>query len=109
VRRSGFLRWGTRPPTPLIVDFIDAQHAKGRAVESVCAVLREQGVQIAARTYRAMKQRAISDRDLEDAIVVNELMKTVDEPEGLNGRRKMVAHLRRGGMDVSKRRVDRLT
>nr|WP_255372750.1 IS3 family transposase [Demequina sp. NBRC 110051] len=87
---------------------MDAQRATGRAVESVCAVLRKQGVQIAARTYRDMKQRAISDRYLEDAIVVNELMKTVDAPEGLYGRRKMVVHLRRSGLDVSKRRVDRL-
>ncbi|WP_306232491.1 transposase [Agrococcus beijingensis] len=29
--------------------------SQGRAVESVCQVLREQGVQVAARTYRAWK------------------------------------------------------
>ena len=35
--------------------FIDQMRAQGFAVESVCQVLREQGVQIAARTYRAWK------------------------------------------------------
>jgi hypothetical protein len=35
------------------VAFVDEQRAQGRAVESVCRVLREQGVAIAARTYRA--------------------------------------------------------
>jgi hypothetical protein len=40
-----------------------------------------------------MKSRAISDRDLDDAIIVNELMKTVDNPEGMYGRRKMRVHL----------------
>ncbi len=33
--------------------FIDAMRGEGFAVESVCAVLREQGVRVAARTYRA--------------------------------------------------------
>lgn len=32
---------------------IDTLRAEGHAVESVCQVLREQGAQIAARTYRA--------------------------------------------------------
>ena len=35
--------------------FIDAMRAEGHAVESICRVLREQGCQIAARTYRAWK------------------------------------------------------
>jgi putative transposase len=36
--------------------FIDTMRAEGHAVESVCRVLREQGCQIAARTYRSWKQ-----------------------------------------------------
>jgi hypothetical protein len=37
----------------LIMGFIDTLQAEGYAVESICRVLREQGCQIAARTYRA--------------------------------------------------------
>jgi putative transposase len=32
--------------------FIDTMRGEGFAVESICAVLREQGAQVAARTYR---------------------------------------------------------
>jgi len=92
----------------LIVAFIDEQRAKGRAVESVCAVLREQGVQVAARTYRAIRRREPSLRTRGDAVVVDALLELVGTPEGMYGRRKMVSHLRRTGHDVSARQVDRL-
>jgi hypothetical protein len=46
-----FLREGARPSPPLICRFIDEMRAEF-AVESVCAVLREQGVQVAGRTWR---------------------------------------------------------
>lgn len=36
----------------MIVAFIDEQRAQGRTVGSICRVLREQGLQVAARTYR---------------------------------------------------------
>ena len=51
-----FLRRGTRPPQPLIMAFVDALVAVGLAVESICAVLRGPGCQVAARTYRSWKQ-----------------------------------------------------
>ena len=35
--------------------FIDQLRARGFAVGSICQVLRNQGVQVAARTYRAWK------------------------------------------------------
>jgi putative transposase len=107
-RRSFLLRRGTRPPTPLIVSFIDEQRAKKRAIESICEVLRQQGVQVAARTYRAWKRAQPSARDRADAVIIDELLATVGTPEGMYGRRKMVAHLRRRDHDVSGRRVDRL-
>ncbi|QEW00622.1 IS3 family transposase [Microbacterium caowuchunii] len=105
---GGFLRRGTRPPTALIVAFIDEQRIKHRAVESVCQDLREQGVQVAARTYRAWKRAEPSARVRADAVVIDALLATVGTPEGLYGRRKMTAHLRRGGLVVSKRQIDRL-
>lgn len=99
--------------------FIDQMRAEGHAVESVCRVLRGQGCQIAARTYRAWTQadRQIADRTVTDAIVqdkVRDLAWTVDEqgrrrltPEGLYGRRKMTALVRRALPDASRGAVDR--
>jgi len=50
---------------------IDSQRAEGHAVESICRVLREQGCQVAARTYRSWKgtNRAVADRTVTDAQV----------------------------------------
>ena len=50
-----FLRGGARPPQPMILAFVDELRAEGFAVESICRVLREQGCQVAARTYRAWR------------------------------------------------------
>jgi putative transposase len=82
---------------------------KGFAVESTCAVLREQGCPVAARTYRAWKAcRAPAARVVTDAFVIDALKATVAQPESLYGRRKMVAHLRRQGLEVAHCTVDRL-
>ncbi len=91
--------------------FIDTMRSQGHAVESICRVLREQGCQIAARTYRSWKRagRVIAARTVSDAHVVDAVRdiawKTkLDSdgvvvrklsPEGLYGRRKMTAYLRR--------------
>lgn len=100
--------------------FICSMRAEGHAVESVCRVLREQGCQIAARTYRswAQTQRPVAARTVRDAHVVDAVRTvawTVDvhgrrklTPEGLYGRRKMTALLRRTTMaEVSPGAVDR--
>ena len=99
--------------------FIDTMRAEGHAVESICRVLREQGCGVAARTYRSWKQpdRAIADRTITDAIVVDQvrdLAWTLDEqgrrrltPEGLYGRRKMTALVRRSLPQASTGSVDR--
>jgi putative transposase len=91
----------------LIVAFIDELRAEGHAVESICRVLREQGCQIAARTYRdwAGANRPVAAWTISDAMVVDqvrELAWTIDHagvrrmtPEGLYGRRKMTALVRR--------------
>lgn len=65
-------------------------------------------MQVAARTYRAWVRAQPSSRDLTDAVVIDALLATVGTAEGMYGRRKMVAFLRRLGHDVSDRRVDRL-
>lgn len=93
--------------------------AEGHAVESICRVLREQGCQIAARTYRqwAGATRPVATRTITDAIVtdrVRDLVWTVDHagvrrmtPEGLYGRRKMTALVKRADADTSPGSVDR--
>jgi putative transposase len=103
----------------MIVAFIDELRADGHAVESICRVLREQGCQVAARTYRhwAQPDHVVADRTITDAEVENrvrELAWTVDAqacrrltPEGLYGRRKMTALVRRSLPTASPGSVDR--
>ena len=99
--------------------FIDTMRSEGHAVESICRVLREQGCQIAARTYRSWAQpdRALAERVRVDAVVedqVRDLAWRIDEhgcrrltPEGLYGRRKMTAMVRRQMPTTSPGSVDR--
>jgi putative transposase len=87
--------------------FVDAMRAEGHAVESICRVLREQGCQVAARTYRDWKTRPPAARTVSDAELVDVIRDVCwrrDEhgelqltPEGLYGRRKLTAYLRRTG------------
>jgi len=104
-----------------MLGFIDTMRAEGHAVESICRVLREQGCQIAARTYRAHRQGLVSTRTVTDALVVDAVREaawTVVEvggrerrvltPEGLYGRRKMTALIRRTTLPgASRGAVDR--
>lgn len=101
----------------MIMGFIDTVRGEGHAVESVCRVLREQGCQVAARTYRAWRRAVPAARTVSDAQVldtVRDLAWTVDHagrrrltPEGLYGRRKMTALVRRSVPDASPGSVDR--
>ena len=77
-------------------------------VESICRVLTEQGVAVAGRTYRNWKTAAASARTITDAWLTDALRATVGTPEGMYGRRKMTAHLRRRGHQVAACTVDRL-
>jgi putative transposase len=94
--------------------FIDQQRARGFAVESICHVLQGQGVQVAARTYRAWNRRPVAARTLADAAVIDALRDARTTPDGrptpesLYGRRKMTALLRRRGLPVAHCTVDRL-
>ena len=96
--------------------FIDTMRAQGFAVESICQVLGDQGVQVAARTYRAWKApgRQVAARTISDAVLADALLgaRTSSDgrptPESLYGRRKMTALLRRGGLAVGHCTVDRL-
>jgi hypothetical protein len=103
----------------MIVAFVDELRAEGHAVESICRVLREQGCQVAARTYRdwARANRPVAARTINDALVTNQvrdLAWKVDQeglrrltPEGLYGRRKMTALVRRTTPGASPGSIDR--
>jgi len=93
---------------------------RGFAVESICRALRLLGIKVAARTYRWWKQegRPVATRTVTDAQVVDtvrDLVWTINHrgervmaPEGLYGRRKMLALVRRSGApDASFGAVDR--
>ena len=93
----------------MVMGFIDTMRSEGHAVLSICRVLREQGCQIAARTYRAWRGRHVAARTVTDAQVLDVVRDTawvdvVDAtgrdrrklaPEGLYGRRKMTVLVRR--------------
>jgi len=95
----------------------------GGAQRRICRVLREQGCQIAARTYRAWSEpgQRVAARVVTDAVVINtvrDLAWTVDTdgplagirrltPEGLYGRRKMTPLVRRRLPAASPGSVDR--
>lgn len=106
----------------MIVSFVDQLRERGFAVESICRVLREQGCEVAARTYRAWKTGRVADRTVSDAAVVDAVRDLAWStvvcqdgvqrrrlaPEGLYGRRKMHALLRRTLVpDASRGSVDR--
>ena len=90
--------------------FIEDMKAEGHAVESTCRVLTEHGCSVAARTYRSWRQanQVIATRTVTDAVIIDALVATRGTPEGLYGRRKMTAHLRRQGLQVAHCTVDRL-
>ena len=92
-----------------VIQFIDMMRGRGCRVESICRVLRDYGIQIAARTYRAFKRRGPSARDLEDARILAAMVRAREgRRERFYGRRKMTALLNRNGFSVSERKVGRL-
>lgn len=88
--------------------FIDELRVEGYGVEPICAALTSSGCRVAPRTYRSWRSAQPSQRMLDDAIVVDKLRSTIGTPEGLYGRRKMTAWLRRQGLQVSHCQVNRL-
>lgn len=101
----------------MIMAFIEERRGEGHAVESICRVLREQGCQIAARSFRAWRHRVPSQRAVSDAHVIEAIRRLcwrTDQhgriqmtPEGLYGRRKLTALLRRQGLVVAECTVAR--
>jgi putative transposase len=106
----------------MIIAFIDQQREQGVAVESILQVLADEGLKVAARTYRSWRQGQVADRTHTDALVADTIRElawravTLPDgrrhrqlaPEALYGRRKMLALVRRHGHpDASRGAVDR--
>jgi putative transposase len=92
----------------MIMAFIDELRTEGYRVEPICAALTCSGCRVAPRTYRSWRSALPSQRTISGAIVVDRLRSTISTPEGLYGRRKMTAWLRRQGLQVPHCQVDRL-
>ena len=92
----------------MIVAFVDQMRASGHAVESIVTALQHAGLKIAARTLRRwcsrgrkVAARIVTDAQVEEAVRclafrANDAGDRVLAPEGLYGRRKMLAAVRRG-------------
>lgn len=101
----------------MIMGFIDQMKAEGHAVESTCAVLRQLGVSVAARTYRKHTARQTLPATVLALAYLANAIHTLAyvwdpgagvwrlRPEGLYGRRKMRAALARAGIWSSHARV----
>ena len=98
----GFLRGVARPPTTVIVDYID-QHKQEFEVESICNQL-----QVAPSTYYAAKSRPPSARSVSDTSTSAVIEKVHRENFGVYGARKVHAELGRQGHEVARCTVERL-
>ena len=97
----------------MIVTFIDANRedvVEGRklGVEPICLALRKAGVQIAASTYYAAKNRTPSARTQRDAELGPVLRGLWEDNYRVYGVRKLWKAARRAGHDVGRDQVGRL-
>ena len=91
----------------MIVDYIDSH--RGRfGVEPICAVLAEAGIAIAPSTYHARARCPVTDAELADAYLANELRSLWQANWGVYGARKLWHAARRAGHDLGRDQVARL-
>ena len=93
---------GARPPTEVIVGFID-ENKEELGVEPICKVL-----QVATSTYYAAKARAPSARALRDALLVPALVAIWSANFRVYGVRKLWRAAQRAGYDLGRDQVARL-
>ncbi|MEX1249161.1 MAG: IS3 family transposase [Acidimicrobiia bacterium] len=101
-RASGFLRGGARPPTEVMVSFID-DNRDDFGVEPICDVL-----QVAPSTYYAAKSRAPSARSISDAVMIPILVALWAVNRKVYGAHKLWKAARRDGHDIGRDQVARL-
>jgi putative transposase len=91
----------------VIVDYIDT-HRGQFGVEPICAVLAEAGIQIAPSTYYTRSTAPLTDAELDDAYLANQLRSLWQDNWGVYGARKLWHAARRAGHDVGRDQVARL-
>jgi putative transposase len=91
----------------MIVDYIDS-HRERFGVEPVCAVLAEAGIQVAPSTYYARNKTQLTDVELGEAYMANQLRSLWQNNWGVYGARKLWHAARRAGHDLGRDQVARL-
>jgi putative transposase len=91
----------------MIVDYIDS-HRESFGVEPICAVLAEAGIVIAPSTYYARRQARLTDTEMDDAYLANQLRSLWQDNWGVYGARKLWHAARRAGHDLGRDQVARL-
>src|SRR5699024_7199360 len=104
----GFFRSGARPPTALIVQFID-QYKHEFGVEPICRTLTAAGTQIVPSTYYAFKTRPPSKRAIRVEELLVQIRRVHAKNFGVYGAKKLHAQLRREGISVARCPAVRLT
>lgn len=106
--RLGVLRsGGARPPTYLIVDYINV-HKVRFGVEQIGRVLTEHGIAVSPSTYYARSAAPSTETELADAYAAHEVFCFFHDQRGLYGVLKLWHCLRRRGRDVGRDQVARL-
>lgn len=106
---SAFFRGRTRPPSPIMIRYID-RYRNRFGVENICTALQENlaGGFITSRGYRAAKARVPAARTLKDQLLIPELVKIHEENYGVYGVRKMWHAMRRAGWSIGRDQTYRL-
>jgi len=91
----------------MIVDYIDSQRERF-GVEPVCAVLAEAGIQVAPSTYYARSKTPLTEVELDEAYMANQLWSLWQNNWGVYGARKLWHAARRTGHDIGRDQVARL-
>jgi putative transposase len=96
-----FRRGGARPPTRLIVEYIDG-HAGRFGVAPICRMLSAHGIPIAPSTYYDARRResAPSPARRRDAELCEHIARVHAENFGVYGARKVWLQLNREGITV---------
>jgi Transposase and inactivated derivatives len=96
-------REGARPPTAQVVEFIDKYREQFGGVEPICRVLG-----FAPSTYYAAAGREPSARARRDEWLKGEILRVWLANYQVYGARKIYRQLRREGIEVARRTVERL-
>ena len=104
---SAFRSGGGRPPTRVIVAYIDA-HKDRFGVAPICRVLTEHGMAIAPSTYYAARACPVTVSELTEAYAANTLLDCYRANRSVYRARKLWRALRRDGHDLGRDQVARV-